>query len=87
MLFNRIHKIEDIGNWPLWVKALDEMLEPLSKEGEIYILGSRDSVATKYKEFGGKFEVALLEPLKNSLGLYSSFTSTYSFYFLSRILF
>ena len=68
MLFNRIHKIEDIGNWPLWVKALDEMLEPLSKEGEIYILGSRDSVATKYKEFGGKFEVDLLEPLKNFSG-------------------
>lgn len=67
-LFGKLHTIEDIGNYPLWVKALDKILEPLAETGHIVILGSRDSVATRYKEFGGKFDTAVIEPLENFSG-------------------
>ena len=63
-LFGKLHTIEDIGNYPVWVQKLDEILEPLAKDGVIHIIGSRDSVATRYKEFGGKHEIAIIEPLE-----------------------
>ena len=68
VLFEKIHTIEDIGNWPKWVEALDKILEPFSEGNQIVIVGSRDSVATRYKEFGGKFDTAIIEPLKTFSG-------------------
>lgn len=67
-LFNKIDKIEDIGNWKLWVESLDNRLKDLENLGDIFIFGSRDSVASRYKEFDGKYEVVCLEELPNFSG-------------------
>ena len=67
-LFNKIDKIEDIGNWKLWVESLDNRLKDLENLGDIFIFGSRDSVASRYKEFNGKYEVVCLEELPNFSG-------------------
>lgn len=56
-----IHKIIDLGNWPKWVESLDNMINKLLEvddiSGDVFICGSRDSVATRYKEYNGKYEV------------------------------
>lgn len=56
---DKIFLIRDIGDYPKWVKKLDEKiellkeLEEIPKDSEIYICGSRDSVVDRYKEYGG----------------------------------
>lgn len=68
-LNERIFPIRDLGNWPLWVKGLDIWLEEnISNLGEIYLVGSRDSVPEKYKEYGGKFNIELLPEMPNESG-------------------
>lgn len=58
-----IYPIHDLGNYPRWVEKLDKKIEALitlgiiPEESKIEILGSRDSVASKYKENGGIHEV------------------------------
>ena len=59
----KIFRIDDIGNYPKWVERLDKKIDALIELGiiegdcKVYIWGSRDSVATKYKENGGKYDV------------------------------
>lgn len=65
---SNIHEIPDIGNWELWVKDLDARIEGLGLNGEILICGSRDSVAIKYKEFHGKFNILVIPELKGFSG-------------------
>lgn len=66
-----ILKIKDLGNYPKWVEQLDKKIESLinldiiQDNSEIIILGSRDSVATRYKENGGKYEVEVIPAAKN----------------------
>lgn len=68
-LFGKLHTIEDIGNWPVWVETLDrDILDRIAEEGQVVIVGSRDSVATHYKEYGGKFDTATIEPLEDFSG-------------------
>ena len=65
---SNIHEIPDIGNWELWVKDLDARIENLNLNGEIFICGSRDSVAIKYKAFHGKFANLIIPELKGFSG-------------------
>ena len=57
-----IFRIEDLGNYPRWVEMLDRKIESLidleviPRGANIFIYGSRDSVAERYKENGGKYE-------------------------------
>lgn len=60
---DHIFEIVDVGNWEKWVKILDEKIKCLvllgliPEDAEILICGSRDSVATKYKQSGGSYDV------------------------------
>lgn len=67
-LYGMIHSIEDIGNWPLWVKQLDDLLEPLSKDAKVCIFGSRDSIVLRYTENGGKYEPVYLDGIPEESG-------------------
>lgn len=59
----KVFKITDVGDYFKWVKMLDERinylknLEIIPQDSEIYICGSRDSVAEKYKDYGGIYDV------------------------------
>lgn len=69
----KVYKISDIGNYPLWVESLDKRLELLKEleeipgDSEIYICGSRDSVAEKYKENGGTHEIKVYQDRKDNI--------------------
>lgn len=58
----KIFQIRDIGDYPKWVKSLDDKieflkeLEEIPRDAEICICGSRDSVVDMYKENGGIHE-------------------------------
>lgn len=57
-----VFRMEDLGNYPRWVEMLDRKIESLidleviPRGANIFIYGSRDSVAERYKENGGKYE-------------------------------
>ena len=65
----KIFRIVDVGNYPKWVEKLDakiealKLLEIIPEENEIFIIGSRDSVAQKYKDNGGKFNKLEIDEL------------------------
>ena len=68
-LYEKIHEIEDVGNWPVWVKNLDSLLELLDQENtKISIVGSRDSVAEKYESFGGKYSSTYISEIPELSG-------------------
>lgn len=59
-----IFEIKDLGDYPKWVKQLDERIECIGKlhyypieeaDNFYYIVGSRDSIVQRYLENGGKF--------------------------------
>lgn len=68
----KIFRIVDVGNYPKWVENLDSkiealrLLEIIPEDNEIFIIGSRDSVAQKYKDNGGKFDTIEINELKDS---------------------
>lgn len=71
-----IMSIRDVGNWPVWVKDLEKIIEGnlLIEEKDcydIFICGSRDSVADRYKEFGGKYNVFYVSELPGISGTLS----------------
>lgn len=72
--FRKIYPLPDLGDWQAWVKQLDTRIEMLrtlgliSRDSDIYICGSRDSVPERYKEFGGSFNTHIFPPLKNLSG-------------------
>ena len=63
----QIYKIVDIGDYPKWVEDLDSKiqslmnLELIEESDDINIYGSRDSVAEKYKENGGKYKTCVVQ--------------------------
>lgn len=68
-LYGHIYPMKDIGNWPEWVIILDTKIQNILSlnglnDSIVYIFGSRDSVATRYKEFGGAYQAINFEPWK-----------------------
>lgn len=63
-----IFEIRDIGDWTRWVEDLDRKIESLRNLGiigshdEVVICGSRDSVPTKYTDYGGTHKTYILSP-------------------------
>jgi hypothetical protein len=69
----KIFKISDLGNYPKWVETLDhrinylKSLEEIPQDSEIYICGSRDSVAERYKENGGFYNIKIYPDQKDDV--------------------
>lgn len=69
----KIFRLEDIGNFPLWVKELDNTIDLFIKteiirySGEIILFGSRDSFISGYKANSGKYKTREIKEIGNGV--------------------
>lgn len=68
----KIVRLEDIGNFPLWVKELDNTIDLFTKTeiinySEIILFGSRDSFISGYKANSGKYKTREIKEIGNGV--------------------
>lgn len=68
----KIFRLEDIGNFPLWVKELDNTIDLFTKTeiinySEIILFGSRDSFISGYKANSGKYKTREIKEIGNGV--------------------
>lgn len=68
----KIFRLEDIGNFPLWVKELDNTIDLFTKTeiinySEIILFGSRDSFISGYKANSGRYKTREIKEIGNGV--------------------